>query len=246
MLSRIVTLVFAWGLAGGLALAQTSPAAAQPEPRASVSFNGGLAAGSHDTGAALGGTVTFQLTDRLAIEGTGGYLDRGPGSDAVALNANLLITLTRSDAKAVPYAAIGGGLYRASFDLGHRGLFGAMGSPYAPGTQLIPIQRVHGFGMMQGPYAGPSVWTGPWTGPMFTPGQMPAFYINRLGPMAVPANGNWGLRTFTDPAITLGGGIRFDVTPHFFVRPDARALVIVGDGDTYTVGVFSFNLGYRF
>ena len=70
--------------------------------------------------------------------------------------------------------------------------------------------------------------------------------MNRLGPLTVPAGGNWGTRTFTDPALTVGGGVRLDLGSHLSVRPDARALVVIGGGDTYTVGMFSFNIGYRF
>ena len=243
---RILSTCIVCVLGANLALAQGSPSAPTTDSRVSLSAGGGLSAGMHDGGAALGGAVTFQLNDRLAIEGTGGYLDRGPGAEAITAAANVLVNLVASDAKAVPYLAIGGGLYRASFDLGNRRFFGTMDPRFGPGTQLIPIQGMHGFGMMQGAYTGPSTWTGPWDGPTFVPSRMPAFYLNRLGSMMVPADGNWGSRAFTDPAVTLGGGVRLDVTPRLFVRPDARALVIMGDGDTYTLNVISFSVGYRF
>ncbi len=119
---------------------------------------------------------------------------------------------------------------------------------------MVPLQGMSGYGMMGGGYYGPSgmmgSWNpgtqGSWPGPTFTLGQMPMFYANRLGSMTVPQNGMWGMRSFTDPALSLGGGVRLDLTQRLSVRPDARALVVIGNGDSYTIGVFSFNVGYRF
>jgi hypothetical protein len=194
----------------------------------------------------VGGRLVFDVTDRVGVEATGAYLDRGPGSDALSLSGALLVKLVTPDRATVPYLAVGGGLYRAAFDLGHRGLFGGLSDQFPTGTQMIPIAGTHGFGMMQGPYSGPSTWTGPWAGSTYMPNRMPGFYVERLGRMVVPADGRWGMRSFTDPTLNFGGGVRFNVTPHLFVRPDARALVVVASGDTYTVGVFSLGLGYRF
>jgi hypothetical protein len=56
----------------------------------------------------------------------------------------------------------------------------------------------------------------------------------------------WGTRSFTDPAVNLGGGLRFDVTDRLMIRPDARALIVFGDGQTHTLGVFVVHVGYRF
>jgi hypothetical protein len=75
---------------------------------------------------------------------------------------------------------------------------------------------------------------------------MPAFYARRLGPMSVPMGGAWATRSFTDPAVSLGGGLRFNVTDHLMVRPDIRALVVFANGETDTVGLFGVQLGYRF
>jgi hypothetical protein len=41
-------------------------------------------------------------------------------------------------------------------------------------------------------------------------------------------------------------GLRFNVNEHLMVRPDIRALIVFGDGDTHTLGVFGVQLGYRF
>jgi hypothetical protein len=46
--------------------------------------------------------------------------------------------------------------------------------------------------------------------------------------------------------VVVGGGVRWDVTPRLFVILDARALLVTGDGDTFALGVFTLNVGYRF
>jgi hypothetical protein len=77
-------------------------------------------------------------------------------------------------------------------------------------------------------------------------GQMPLFYARRLGPMGVPVGGAWDTRSFTDPAMSIGGGLRLNVNEHLMVRPDIRALLVFADRNTHTVGVFGVQLGYRF
>jgi len=243
-------------------LALSSGAAAQvalPAPPASpgvaVSVVGGLSAGSSASGAALGGAFTFDLNDRLALEATGTWLDRGAGSDALHLNVGLLVNLLPPGSRAVPYVAVGGGLYRASFALDNNRFFGLMGPQYAAGTPMVPILGTPGFGMMGGGgYYGPGgmmgAWDprtqGTWPGQTFDLDDMPMFYANRLGPMTVPENGMWATRSFTDPAITFGGGVTASLGEHLFVRPDVRALVVFGDGDSHTLGLMSFSFGYRF
>jgi hypothetical protein len=64
--------------------------------------------------------------------------------------------------------------------------------------------------------------------------------------VVVPTSGVLETRTYTDPALNLGGGVRIDLGPHVFLRPDARALLVAASGDTYTVGVFTIKVGYRF
>jgi hypothetical protein len=64
--------------------------------------------------------------------------------------------------------------------------------------------------------------------------------------MAIPAGGTWDTRSFTDPAVSFGGGLRFNVNEHLMLRPDARALVVFAAGETHTLGVFGIQLGYRF
>jgi len=234
--------------------AQVPTSPQPPTSGAAVSVVGGLSSGSSTSGAALGGAFTFDFNDRLALEATGTWLDRGAGADAFHLNVGLLVNLLPAGSRAVPYVAVGGGLYHASFDLGDDRFFGLMGSQYPYGTPMVPIEGTPGYGMMGGGYYGPAGmmggWNpgsqGVWPGQTFDLDSMPMFYASRLGPMTVPQNGMWGTRSFTDPAFTIGGGIDANLTRRLFVRPDARALVVFGHGGSYTVGLLSFSFGYRF
>ena len=74
---------------------------------------------------------------------------------------------------------------------------------------------------------------------------MPAFYAQRMGVMSVPANNAWGMRGFTDPALSIGGGVTIGLTEHWFLRPDARALVVFGNGGSSTVAVVTVGFGFR-
>lgn len=235
------------------ALALLTPAATFAQPASapvtvrgpvSVAFDGGVASGFPGAGPAVGGRVSFDLNERFAIEAAGSWFGHGGGADGGTVTASWLVNLTGSARRVIPYAAVGGGFYRAMFDMGNQRFFGAMGSQYA-GSQMVPIAGMHGVGIMQG-YAGSGMWTGPWSGPTWDLNEMPTFYLRRMGALQVPADGRWGMRSFTDPAISLGGGVRIDVTPHLYVRPDVRALIAIADGNSHTTGLFTFGLGYRF
>jgi hypothetical protein len=211
----------------------------------SLSFLGGLSTGASDTGVALGGTFIFELSPRLALEAAGQYMDRGSGADAFDLSGNLLISLVPSSRELVPYVTAGGGLYRASYDLDHERFLGPMLSRLGAGTNLWPGMRPGMMGPRYGPFYDPFDGTSDFDFEDFF-GELPYYYLNRLGNMAIPANGLLGTRTFTDPAANFGGGVRFDVGPHVFLRPDARVLIAFADGDTYSIGLFTINVGYRF
>lgn len=170
-------------------------------------------------GAAVGGTLVRDLSPRLALEATGSFLNRGMGENGLNLSASLLVNLRPGREKAVPYLAVGGGVYRASFDMGNSRFTGPMG-----------------YGMMGG---------GPYDAGRWNYGQMPMFYGNRMGPAEQDGRA-YGHRSFTDPALSLGGGIKVDLGSRLSLRPDARALVVASGGDTYTVGLFTVNFGYRF
>jgi hypothetical protein len=46
--------------------------------------------------------------------------------------------------------------------------------------------------------------------------------------------------------VSLGGGVRMNLTERIWLRPEARALFVLADGSSYTVGTFSFGLGLKF
>ncbi len=53
-------------------------------------------------------------------------------------------------------------------------------------------------------------------------------------------------RHSTDPALSLGGGLRLDLGPRFFARPDARLMMVMRDGRNELFGLFTFDVGLRF
>ena len=87
--------------------------------------------------------------------------------------------------------------------------------------------------------------SGSYSGGQWNYGQMPMFYGNRMGPVGQDGH-FYGHRSFTDPAVSVGGGIKVDLGSRLSLRPDARALVVTSGRDTYTVGLFTVNFGYRF
>lgn len=219
------------------ALATCLGTATLAQVRTSLSVASGLATGSSETGVAVSSAIAFDISARMTVEGTVGLADRGPGAGAVYATGGVLFHLVPPGPRARPYVAMGAGVYHARFDMGHQRFFGGMGSTYPAGTLMTPLTGMSGFGMMGG--SGQTLGT-------FYPGQMSGFYTARLGAMSVPAGGGWGMRSFTDPAVSLGGGVTIALTEHLFLRPDARALLVFVDGDSSTVGIVTLGLGYRF
>ncbi len=217
----LVTLV----LSAGPVSAQVAPPPSSSTSPVSIAVSGGLSAASRGNGAAAGLQLTFDLTDRLVLEAEGAHLGRGASAGGMSGTVSLLVNLLPGGGKTVPYLAVGGGLYGASFDMDDERYFGR-----------TSIAGMGGFGMM-GQTSGSS---------MFSSSHMPAFYSNRLGQMTNPGNGRWGMQSFSDPAISLGAGVRLELSPRFFVRPDARVLVVIANGTSYTVGVMTIGFGYRF
>lgn len=210
--------------------AGAQPALLEPYRPASIGVLGGLSAGSGDAGGSVGLNLAFDATERIGVEARGIATGRGHASMEFEGTGTLLFTVARTR-RAAPYVAAGGGVYRASFDMDNESMFGGLGSQFGPGTMMSSIQGTSGF--MMG------------SGTVFNGSRMPAFYANRLGQMTVPVNGHWGMRSFTDPALTFGGGIRLDVTERIYVRPDVRALVVFGNGDRLTLMTMTFAVGYR-
>ncbi|MBI2187850.1 MAG: outer membrane beta-barrel protein [Acidobacteria bacterium] len=227
-------------------LASTASAQSDIAPRTAVSFVGGLGSTTSTTGVALGGSLLFDVNDRTALEAQGTYLDRGAGADALSVSGSFLVNLISGRERIVPYAAVGGGLYRTSFELANPAFLGPAGAQFGPGSTVCPAP---GTGIGPGPGAGfgPGAGTCPANvAGYWGVGEMPGFYARRLGPMTVPPGGVWETRSFTDPTMSFGGGLRFNVNERLMVRPDVRALVVFADGETQTLTVFGVNVGYRF
>lgn len=235
-LITIVVFLVPLALSAGPASAQVAPHHSPSTSPVSIAVSGGLSAASRGNGAAAGLQLTFDVTDRLVLEAEGAHLGRGAGAGGMSGTVSLLVNLLPRGGKTVPYLAVGGGLYGASFDMDDDRYFGRMSGEYPEGTRMMFNAGMGGFEMM-GQTGG---------SPMFSPSHMPAFYANRLGQMTVPGNGRWGMQSFSDPAINLGAGVRLELSPRFFVRPDARALVVIANGTSYTVGVMTIGFGYRF
>ena len=224
-----LTLLAPLSLASAQPVAETSPAPV-PEP-VSVLFVSGIATGSSQTGPLLGGVISAGLAPRLTVEVQAAWLDRGPGTMAATALGSLLVNLVDPDRPVVPFAALGGGVYHASFDMGRPGMLGRYGWMDGPG-------------MMGSTWSGPGAMFG--TGPLPWPDHMPQFYARRLGGVTPPVDGRWTTRSFTDPMVSVGGGVRIDLGRRFFLRPDARALVVFGDGETHTVGMLNIGVGIKF
>lgn len=219
---------------------------AQSEPRAAVSASVGVGSGSSDTGVGVGGALLVDVHERVSVEGQGLYLSRGQGADAFSAGGAVLINLLPASEPLVPYAAVGGGVYHVSFDLANPRFLGPVGTQFGAGSTVCPAPG-SGFGSGPGPGFGAGTGTCPATvAGYWGVGALSNFYARRLGPLAFPHGGAWETRTFTDPAVNIGGGLRLNLGEHLMVRPDARALVVLANGETHTLGVFVVHVAYRF
>lgn len=151
MCKRVVTVL----ILASVALPSQGAAQSTADPsagRVSMTFDGGLAAGSPGAGPAIGLRLTVELNERLALDAAGTWAGRGSGSDAGSISASLLFNLTSRDRTAVPYVAFGVGWYRAMFDMGDRGVSGMMGSPWsghAWDVSPMPMFYLRRMGTMQ-------------------------------------------------------------------------------------------------
>jgi hypothetical protein len=201
-----------------------------------VSFVTGLSVGSDEVGPLAGGALSAGINPWLSLEGSGGFADRGPGVTAVYALASAVFNMLPASSRVVPFATIGGGLYHSNFDLSDREMFGRLGvavdsmMEFAEGYQAwLRIYETTGERLVQIPL----------------PRQVPQFYANRIGIM-LSENGRWGRRSFTDPATSVGGGAMIRLSEKVVLRPDARAILIFNEGDTYAVGLVNLGIGFRF
>jgi hypothetical protein len=72
---------------------------------------------------------------------------------------------------------------------------------------------------------------------------MPGFYRRR---MAARADSPAQQVTFTDPAVVLGGGMKFAMTRHVSLRPAVEAMIVPVRSRYHYVTTFAVSLAYRF
>jgi hypothetical protein len=130
-LSRFLLPLAGWAALTGLAAAQ--PALPQEWERGTT-LTGvvGVATDSGGTAAMFGGSVAWELTPRLAVEGSGRWLEFGQGANAFAGDLKVRSRLW-GRRHVDPFVEAGIGLYRASYDVRH--------SPDIPGfyRRRMPI-----------------------------------------------------------------------------------------------------------
>jgi hypothetical protein len=212
----------------------------------SIAVIAGMSSLSPGSGATIGGVIVVDITERVGLEVGGNWLAAGRGSDGVTLGGGVIVSLRSQRARTVPFLSAGAAAVRSSFDMDDRAFLGRASGQFGPGASMVPLGGMPRGGMIHGSYTGPRHWTGNWTGPTVDLSNMPMFYQQRLGVMQMDPNGRWGMRSFTDPALGVGGGVRFNVSERLYVRPDARAIVVLADGDSHTIGMFTIGVGVAF
>jgi hypothetical protein len=98
-----------------------------------LSVSAGAATGSSETGAQVGGTIGWEITPRIAVEGNGTWFDRRNGAEAFAATLAVQAALTRTGPVA-PFVEGGFGLYRASFDISRSAVPGFYRDRMTPGA----------------------------------------------------------------------------------------------------------------
>lgn len=162
------------------------------------------------------------LNQRLALEGSGAYLDRGSGASAASLSGSLVLNLVSGDEKAVPYLVGGVGFHRASFDTRDSRFSGP-----APAGEMGVGRYRH---VMDGSPAGWDL------------GALPPFYAARVEG-AIAGDGRDGSRRFADPALAAGAGVRIRFGGSWSAREDARVQVLIRGGEAYAVWSFTIQFG---
>jgi hypothetical protein len=77
---------------------------------------GGLTAGTGDLGALAGGALGWEITPRIALEGSGAWTEWGHDAHAFSAAFRALVPL-RASRSVAPFLAAGAGLHRATFQV---------------------------------------------------------------------------------------------------------------------------------
>jgi len=203
-----------------------TPAASPGTERTAGYVQGGFSTASpHMSGAAVGASIVLHAGRRFALEGSGSYVDRGAGSSAASLSVNAILHLAAREEEAVPYLVAGAGLYRASFDTRIARFAGpAPSGPMGSGRYRHLMKP------------GPPGWD---------LGELPAFYGDRVA-ADIARGGRTGGLTLNDPAVALGAGMKVRLGRSWSMRQDARAQLVMRNGEVYALGVFTVQIGRGF
>ncbi len=166
--------------------------------------------------------MLIALSQRLALEGSGAYLDRGSGASAASLSGSLVLNLGSGYGNAVPYIVGGVGFHRAAFDTRDPRFSGP-----APAGEMGLGRYRH---VMDGSPAGWDL------------GALPPFYAARVEG-AIARDGRDGSRGFADPALAAGAGVRIRFGGSWSAREDVRVQVLIRSGQAYAVWSFTIQFG---
>lgn len=111
-------------VAAALLLSAVTGAAAQApawDHGTSLAVSTGAARADGTTGAAVGGSVSWELTTYFAIEGAGRWMDRGTAPGAYAGEVGARVGLGGTRDSAMPYVMVGVGAQRRAFDVHDQG-----------------------------------------------------------------------------------------------------------------------------
>jgi hypothetical protein len=135
---RVLTVVVVFVAAAGLASAQTGIRANEWSRGTTLAGFAGVAIDSPRAGPVFGGTVGWEVTPRLAIEGSGSWTAFGGHADAFGGSLTLRTRLA-GHRTVDPFVRGGIGLYRAGFGAQHRDVpafYGRRMGMHDPGTGL--------------------------------------------------------------------------------------------------------------
>jgi len=110
---RVVMIVFA-SLWATSASAQLTPTAIDWTRGTELTLHTGAATASSTTGATVGGSVQWDVTRWVAIQGRATWFDRGFDATTFGGDVSALVNLVAMRS-VTPYVGVGGGIYRASF-----------------------------------------------------------------------------------------------------------------------------------
>jgi len=115
MQGRLYGVVLVFLLASATASAQDD-ASTMWRRGTTLNVFGGLAAASNDRGPLAGGAIGWEITPRIAVEGSGAWVEWGHEAQAFSAALRALVPL-RTSRPVIPYLAGGFGLVRASFEI---------------------------------------------------------------------------------------------------------------------------------